>query len=52
MKLLVESQGHIIYEKVGMFNYRFIKVSDYMYLFVMVFVSMFRRVARGMWWPA
>ena len=45
MKLLVECQRHIIYVKVGMFNYCFIRVSDYMLVFVMVVVSRFRRVA-------
>ena len=47
-----ERQRHIIYVNVGMFNYCFITVSDYMLVFVMVFVSRFRRVAWGMWWPA
>ena len=51
VKLLVERQRHIIYVKVGMFNYYFTRVSDYMLVFVMVFVSRFGRVARGMWWP-
>ena len=39
VKLLVERQRHIIYVKVGMFNYCFITVSDYMLVFVMVFVN-------------
>ena len=52
MKLVVESQRHIIYVKIGMFKYCFIRVSDYMFVFVMVFVCMFGRVACGMWWPA
>ena len=38
MKLLVECQRHIIYVEIGMFNYCFIIVSDYMLVFVMVFV--------------
>ena len=41
MKLLVECQYHIIYVKVGMFNYCFIRVSEYILVFVMVFASRF-----------
>ena len=41
MKLLVER--HNISVKVGMFNYCFIRVSDDMLVFVMVFVSRFGR---------
>ena len=52
VKLLVERQRHIIYVKVGMFYYCFIRVSDYMLVFVIVFVSRFERGASGMWWPA
>ena len=52
MKSLVERQRDIIYVKVGMFTYRFIRVSDYMLVFVMVLVSRFGRVALGMYWPA
>ena len=52
VKLLVERQRHIIYVKVGMFYYCFIRVCDYMLVFVIVFVSRFERGASGMWWPA
>ena len=41
VKLLVECQRHIVYLKVGMFNYCFIRVSEYMMVFVMVFASSF-----------
>ena len=41
VKLLVERQRHIIYVKVGMFIYCFIRISDYMLVFVIVFVSRF-----------
>ena len=41
MKLLVERQRLIIYVKVGMFNYCYIRVSDYMLVFVMDVVSRF-----------
>ena len=41
--LLVERQSHIINVNVGMFNYSFIRVSDNMLVFVMVFVSRFGR---------
>ena len=43
MKFLVERQRLIIFAKVGMFNYCFIRVCDYMWVFVMVFVSRLRR---------
>ena len=43
MRLLVERQRLIIYRKVGTFNYCFIRVNDYMLIFVMVFVSSFGR---------
>ena len=46
--LLVECKRHI-YVNVEMFNYCFIRISDYMYMlvFVMVFVSRSRRVERN-----
>ena len=37
VKLLVERQCHNMYVKVGMFNYSFVRVSDYVLIFVMVF---------------
>ena len=43
MKLLVERQRNIIYFIVGMLSYCFIRVSDYMLVFVMVFVNRFGR---------
>ena len=52
VKLLVECQCIIIHVKVRMYNYCFIRVSDYMLVFVMVFVSSFGRVVWGMMWPA
>ena len=39
MKLLVERQRLISYVKLGMFNYYFITVSNYMLVFVIIFVS-------------
>ena len=45
VKLLVERQRHIMYVKVGMFNYCFVRVSDYVLVFVMVSASRFGRVA-------
>ena len=55
MRLLVERRRHIIYVKLGMFNYCFIRVSDYMLVFVLVFVSRFgiysvRNVVAGYRW--
>ena len=44
VKLLVERQS---LTKVGMFNNCFIRVSDYMLLFVMVFVNRFGRYSVG-----
>ena len=41
MKLLVERQRHVIYFKVGMFDYCFIGVSDYIFVFDKAFVSRF-----------
>ena len=41
MKLLVELQSLIIHVKVPMINYCFVRVSDYMFVFVMIFVSRF-----------
>ena len=52
VKLLVEHQRHISYVKVGMYNYCFNRVSDYMFVIVMVFVIRFGRVACGTWWLA
>ena len=46
MKLLVECQRYITYVKVGMFNC-FIRVSDYMLVFVMVWESGVRNVEAG-----
>ena len=40
-----ERQRHFIYFKVGMFNYCYIRASDYMLVFVVVFASRFGRVA-------
>ena len=45
VKLLVECQSHIIYFKLGMLNYCFIRVSEYMLVFVMVFANRFGKVA-------
>ena len=47
VKLLVERQRLTSYVKVGMFNNCFIRVSDYMLLFVMVFVNRFGRYSVG-----
>ena len=47
MKLLAERECHIIYVRVGIFNHCFIRVSDYMLVFVMVFVSKFGRCSVG-----
>ena len=41
VKLLVECQRDIVYLKVEMFNYCFVRVSEYMMVFVMVFASRF-----------
>ena len=43
IKLLVERQRLMSKVKLGMCNYCFISVSDYMLVFVMVFVSRFGR---------
>ena len=43
MRLLVKHQRLVIYVKLGMFNYCFVKVYDYMLVFVMIFVSRFGR---------
>ena len=43
MKLLVERQRQIICAQVGMFNYSFIRGSNYMLIFVMAFVNRFGR---------
>ena len=45
VKLLVERLRHIIYVKVVMFKYCFIRVSDNMLVFVIVLVGRFGRVA-------
>ena len=41
VKLMVEHQRLIIYVKSGMFNHCFIRINDYMLVFVMVFVNRF-----------
>ena len=43
MKLRIERQRLIICVNLGMFNYCFIRVSDYTLVFVMVCVSRFER---------
>ena len=44
MTLLAERQRQIIYVKIGLFNYCFIRVSDYMLISVMDIISRFGRV--------